>query len=117
MVPVGGGTGECLKIVQIENGSFGDLVNVLLEMTQGFAVPVGKVILLPSASHAVSVGSAEYAKDFVRAAQTLRRTFAGGGGYGPPRRYLLTWWHLWPACYQSTHRNGAVDCIYFQHKK
>jgi hypothetical protein len=69
--------GECLKIIQIENGSLADLVEVLLGLTRGFDVPAGTVILMASASHAAAVGAADYAVDFVRASASLRGAFAG----------------------------------------
>jgi hypothetical protein len=61
----GGGEGECVKIIQVENGSLSDLVEVFLGLTRGFDLPVSAVILLSSPSHAAFVGTAEYAADFV----------------------------------------------------
>ncbi len=77
MVPVGG-EGECLKILQIENGTLVELVEAFLELTRGFDVPAGTVALLGSASHAALVGTAEYCAEFVRAAGQLRGAFSGG---------------------------------------
>ncbi len=54
-----GGEGECLKIIQIENGTLVELVDVFLELTKGFAVPAGTVLLISSASHMAAVGTAE----------------------------------------------------------
>jgi hypothetical protein len=76
MVPAGG-EGECLKIIQVENSTLIELVEVFLGMTRGFDVPAGTVVLLSSASHAASVGTADYAADFVRASGLLRGTFTG----------------------------------------
>jgi hypothetical protein len=76
MVPAGG-EGECLKIIQVENGTLVELAEVFLSMTRGFDVPAGTVILLASASHAAVVGTADYAAEFVRASGLLRGTFAG----------------------------------------
>jgi hypothetical protein len=76
MVPAGG-EGECLKIIQVENSTLVELVEVFLGITRGFDVPAGTVILLASASHAAAVGTADYASDFVRASGMLRGTFAG----------------------------------------
>jgi hypothetical protein len=77
MVPVGG-EGECLKIVQVENSSLADLAGVFLSVTRGFDLPAGTVILVSSASFAASVGTADYAAEFVRVAAMLRNTFGGG---------------------------------------
>jgi hypothetical protein len=76
MVPAEG-EGECLKIIQVENGSLADLVEVFLRVTRGFDVPAVAVVLMASASHAAAVGAAEYAMDYVRASGLLRGTFAG----------------------------------------
>jgi hypothetical protein len=73
-----GGEGECIKIVQVENGSLAELVEVFLGFTRGFDIPAGTVLLLSSASHAAFVGTAEYAADFIRAAGQLRNAFMGG---------------------------------------
>jgi hypothetical protein len=73
-----GGEGECLKILQIENGSLVELVEAFLGLTRGFDVPAGTVALLGSASHAALVGNAEYCAEFVRAAGQLRGAFSGG---------------------------------------
>ncbi len=78
IVPVGG-EGECIKIVQVENGSLAELVEVFLGLTRGFDLPAGTVLLLSSASHAAFVGTADYAADFIRAAGQLRNAFMGGG--------------------------------------
>jgi hypothetical protein len=76
MVPVEG-EGECLKIIQVEDGTLVDLVEVFLGVTRGFDVPARAVVLMASASHAAAVGAAEYAVDFVRASGSLRGAFAG----------------------------------------
>jgi hypothetical protein len=76
MVPVGG-EGECLKILQIENGSLVELVDAFLGLTRGFDVPAGTVALLGSTSYAALVGTAEYCAEFVRAACQLRGAFSG----------------------------------------
>jgi hypothetical protein len=51
---------------------------VFLSVTRGFDVPAGTVILISSASFAASVGTADYAAEFVRVAAMLRNTFGGG---------------------------------------
>jgi hypothetical protein len=76
MAPAGG-EGECLKIIQIENGTLMDLVEVFLGLSRGFDMPAGAVVLISSASHVTAVGAAEYAADFVRASGQLRGAYAG----------------------------------------
>jgi hypothetical protein len=76
MVPAEG-EGECLKIIQVENGSLADLVEVFFGVTRGFDVPAGAVVLIASASHAAAVGTADYVSDFVRASGSLRGAFVG----------------------------------------
>jgi hypothetical protein len=79
MVPVGGvGTGTCMKIIQIEHGMLAELVSVFLEITKGFSIPAGTVVLLASASHMALSGTADYASDFVRASLRMRETLSGG---------------------------------------
>jgi hypothetical protein len=75
---VGGGKGECLKIIQIENGTLVELVDVFLELTKGFTVLAGTVLLISSASHMAAVGTAEYAAAFVRARVRVGKTFTNG---------------------------------------
>ncbi len=63
-----------MKIIQIENGTLVELVNVFFELTKGFAVPAGTVVLIASASH-MAAGIAEYVAVFVQARVLVRRTF------------------------------------------
>jgi hypothetical protein len=44
------GNGECLKIIRIENGGITELVEAFLEVTKGYVVPAGTVVVLTSAS-------------------------------------------------------------------
>jgi hypothetical protein len=55
MVPVEG-SGECLKIIQVENSTLADLVEVFLGLTRGFNMPAGSVVLLASASYVPLLG-------------------------------------------------------------
>ncbi len=77
MLPVGG-EGECIKIVQVENGSLTELVEVFLGLTRGFDMPAGAVVLLSSPSYAAVVGTAHYTTQFVRSSGQLRNAFMGG---------------------------------------
>jgi hypothetical protein len=75
MAPVGGG---CLKIVQVENTSLTDLVELFLVMTRGFDMPAGAVLLLSSPSYAALIGMADYTAEFVHAFDQLRGAIMGG---------------------------------------
>jgi hypothetical protein len=79
MLPVEG-DGECIKIIQVENGTLDDLTGVLLGVTVGFAVPAGTVVVICSASYMAAVGAVVYAEDLVRAYSTLLGAIGGGGG-------------------------------------
>jgi hypothetical protein len=48
-------------------------------MSRGFDMPAGAVVLLASPSHAATIGTADYAAEFVRASGRLRSAFMGGG--------------------------------------
>jgi hypothetical protein len=79
MVPAGGeGDGECLKVIQIEHGSLAELVNVFLEIIKGFSIPAGTIVVMASARSMAMYGTADYAKEFVKANIRLRETFSGG---------------------------------------
>jgi hypothetical protein len=54
------------KIVQVENGSMADLMEVFLGLTRGFDMPTGAMVLLSSPSFAATIGTAEYATEYVR---------------------------------------------------
>ncbi len=54
------------------------LVDVFLELTKGFAMPAGTVLLISSASQMAAVGTAEYAAAFVRARVRVGKTFTNG---------------------------------------
>jgi hypothetical protein len=58
--------------------SLTDLVDVFLGMSRGFDMPAGTVVLLASPSHAATIGTADYASEFVRASGRLRNAFMGG---------------------------------------
>jgi hypothetical protein len=53
-------------------------VSVFLEITKGFAILAGTVLLLSSVSHMATVGTSEYAADFVRANIRIREALTGG---------------------------------------
>jgi hypothetical protein len=72
------GDGECLKILRIENGKLSELVESFLEVTKGFTVPAGSVVVLTSVSHLAGVGTVEYINQFTVARGRLLGEFQGG---------------------------------------
>jgi hypothetical protein len=79
MLPVEGRDGGGLKIIHIENGSLGDLAEVFLEMTHGFSVLVGSMVLLDSAKHVAAVGARNMPRTtFCGRSDSPGEFFAGG---------------------------------------
>jgi hypothetical protein len=72
------GDGECVKILRIEDGTLDELVTSFMDLTSGFAIPAGSVVVLASASHLALVGTAAYAADFVKAKGKLVGAMGGG---------------------------------------
>jgi hypothetical protein len=72
-----GGDGDCLKILQVEDGTLHELVGALLEATRGFRVPAGSVVVLSSMSQLAWVGTAAYVAKFVGARRRLLAAFGG----------------------------------------
>ena len=70
-------TGKCLAIVRIENGTLAELAEAFLEIAGGWAVGVGTLVLLASASHLGAVGLAGYAEDLVRATKLILNALSG----------------------------------------
>ena len=77
VVPVEG-NGECFKIIRIEDGTLSELVDFFLEITKGFTVPAGSVVILSSASFLAWVGVETYAAEFVKTSKTLTHQFGEG---------------------------------------
>jgi hypothetical protein len=77
-VPVAG-EGECLKIVAVEDAKLSELADTFLELSKGFDIPSGSVVLLFSASHLAWAGPAAYSKEWVAARGKIMRVLGGGG--------------------------------------
>jgi hypothetical protein len=71
------GEGECLKILLIEDGSLGELIGAFLDLTRGFSVPAGSVVVLASASYLARVGAAAYAAEYVDVGRRLVGAMGG----------------------------------------
>jgi len=67
---------ECLAIVRIENGSLIELADSFLEITKGFDMPVGSVVVLSSLTYLARVGTAAYAEELVRSLARIRDAYA-----------------------------------------
>jgi hypothetical protein len=67
-----------MKVIQIEHSKLAELVSVFLEITKGFAVLAGTVLLLASACHMEVVGTAKYAPDFFRVNIKIREMLTSG---------------------------------------
>jgi hypothetical protein len=72
--------GECIKIVRIEDGGIMELITTFLEMTKGFVIPAGSVLVVSSASYLARIGTESYAGEFDNAKNYLFKVM-GGGGY------------------------------------
>jgi len=70
--------GNCLKILRIENGSINDIVTCFLNVTMGFTMPAGSVVLLGSTSHLAWVGTSAYCEDLVEGFRLLHSTYGKG---------------------------------------
>jgi hypothetical protein len=77
-------SGECLKIVRVENGLLSEIVSCFLEIMRGKGVPAGSVILLTSVSHMQMRGVAGYMADLGAELTRVGNSFRGGGVVAMP---------------------------------
>jgi hypothetical protein len=75
-VPVS--SGECLKIIRIENGMLDELVNCFLDLFKGRVLPAGSTVVMFSATHLMMRGLSGYISDMSREMGKLDRIFRGG---------------------------------------
>ncbi len=71
------GDGDCLAIIQIENGDLSGLVAAFLDLVTGYDLPVGSVVLLSSAAQLLRIGPAAYSEEVVRACFRIREAYGG----------------------------------------
>jgi len=71
------GDGDCLAIIQIENGDLSGLVTAFLDLVTGYDLPVGSVVLLSSAAQLLRIGPAAYSEEVVRACLRIREAYGG----------------------------------------
>jgi hypothetical protein len=43
--------GECMRVICVEDGTLAEMADVLLEITIGFSIPSGSVVIISSLSH------------------------------------------------------------------
>jgi hypothetical protein len=70
--------GECLKIVRVEDGGLGEIVNIWLDITKGRDFPAGSVVVLASASHLTLHGVGGYVPDLAVEFNKIEKKFRGG---------------------------------------
>ena len=58
--------GECLRVVRVEDGSLREVVLALVDCIGKHELSTGTIVLLGSVTHLATVGSAQYALDWVR---------------------------------------------------
>ena len=77
--PASTDSGQCLKIVRIENATLWDLHHFLRDLIfdRDLSLPVGSAILLGSVSHLSNVGPAAYAEELVQISMRMNQMFDG----------------------------------------
>ncbi len=65
-----------MAVIRIENCTLIELADSFLEITKGFDMPVGSVVVLSSLSYLARVGTAAYAEELVRAIARIRDAYA-----------------------------------------
>jgi hypothetical protein len=75
---LGGGAGDCLAIVLVENAHPSELAVAFLGLTRGYDMPVGTVVVLSCLSHLGRVGTVAYAADIVKAFGRIHGVYGKG---------------------------------------
>jgi hypothetical protein len=70
--------GECFKVVRVEDGGVMELISTFIEITKGFVIPAGSVLVLFSASQLSSIGTESYAAEMDNARQRLAKVMGEG---------------------------------------
>jgi hypothetical protein len=71
------GNGDCLAIVQIEDGTLMELAGAFLDLANGYDVPVSSVVVMSSTSMLLRIGPAAYAEQMVRSFARIRDAYKG----------------------------------------
>ncbi len=67
------GTGGCITVLRVEDGSLGEIVEALEEAIRGRWLPQGTGVAISAGGHLARVGVASYAQDLVEAINKLKR--------------------------------------------
>jgi hypothetical protein len=71
-------SGECLKIIRIENEMLGEIVGCFLDLFKGRELPAGSTVVIFSATHLMMRGLSGYVSDLGSELVRLDRNFRGG---------------------------------------
>jgi hypothetical protein len=71
-------SGECMKIIRIENGMLGEIVGCFLDLFKGRELPAGSTVVIFSATHLMMRGLSGYVSDMSTELSRLDRIFRGG---------------------------------------
>jgi len=70
-------SGECVKIIRVEDASLETLTKKLFVITKGYVVPAGTVVTISSLSHLHAVGLEAYCADMVAALDSIWQKYRG----------------------------------------
>ena len=70
-------TGNCVKIIRVENACLTELAEIFLSTVAGCAVQVGTLVTLSSGSRLCQIGVAAYAEELVRASKIIMASLSG----------------------------------------
>jgi hypothetical protein len=93
--------GDCFKFIRIEDGGVMELVSAFIEMTKGFVIPAGTVLVLFSSSHLSRIGTESYAAEFDMAKMKLSKVMGDG----------IVLLHGFPVLYNTTHNMALIRSI------
>jgi hypothetical protein len=74
---------------------------IFLAALEGFAIPVGAVVLISSVSHLAAAGAAAYAEDLVRAYRVVQAVYSNG----------ITVLHGIPFLLSGLHSHGTIRAL------
>jgi hypothetical protein len=66
---------NCVQVIRIKFASLMELTKTFIDLLVGSSLLVGSIVLLSSASHLASIGTAGYAEDMARCSKLLLQTF------------------------------------------
>jgi len=69
---------ECTKVVRVEKAAFQEMTSVLLDIMEGFFIPLGTVVLLSGLAHLGHVGVQAFAEDPHLVSKRLYERYGSG---------------------------------------